>query len=161
MANWVGRLRSRRSLLVVALGAGVAAVTAACGGKSGSAAVGGKVNVGSVNDVRASLANQKYVRSTEGRLFLLPATDNAVIAVSWKCTHTGCTLPPPSEKSGNFECPCHASVFDGKTGIRLGGPANRPLDYMHAYVESGNIIIDTSQVFTRAAFEAEQIALLS
>jgi cytochrome b6-f complex iron-sulfur subunit len=161
MTNWMMRLRSRRSFLAAMVGASVVAVTAACGGKNGSTAVGGKVNVGSVTDVRASLASQQYVRSTEGRLFLLPATDNAVIAVSWQCTHSGCTLPPPGEKGGNFACPCHGSTFDGKTGIRLSGPANRPLDYMHAVVESGNVIVDTSQVFTRTAFEAEQTAPLT
>ena len=161
VSDWMMRLWSRRRFLVVAVGIGVAAIPAACGSKSESAAVGGRVNVGSVNDIRASLANQKYVRSTEGQLFLLPATANAVIAVSWKCTHMGCTLPPPSEKSGNFACPCHSAIFDGTTGIRLGGPANRPLDYFHAVVESGNVIVDTSQVFTRGAFEVGQTAPLA
>lgn len=155
------RRKFTRYALFSLLGAGVAAAVAACGEKNESAAVGGKVNVGSVNDVRASLASQECVRSTEGRLFLLPATDNAVIAVSWKCTHIGCTLPSPSAKSGAFECPCHASTFDGKTGIRLSGPANRPLDYLHAVVEGGNVVVDTSQVFTRAAFEIGQTVPLA
>ncbi len=158
--NRMIRRWSRRSALAVALGTGIAAMTAACGGKSESAAVGGRVNVGSVNDVRASLASQQYVRNTEGRLFLLPATENAVIAVSWKCTHMGCALPAPDGKGGIIECPCHGARFDSKTGIRLSGPANRPLDYFHAVVESGNVVVDTSQVFTRAAFEIGQIAPL-
>jgi len=112
--------------------------------------------------MRASLAGQKFVRNTEGRFFLLPAADNAVIAVSWKCTHLGCALPPPSEATGgNFVCPCHSAVFDGKRGLRLGGPANRPLDYMHAAVVNGNVIVDTSQVFTRAAFDLGQTTLLA
>ncbi len=130
MKSGISRWSLRRRLLAIAVGVGVAAVTAACVGKSESAAGGGRVNVGSVNDVRTSLASQKYVRSTEGRLFLLPAADNAVIAVSWKCTHLGCTLPPPNPvTSGNIQCPCHAAVFDSKTGIRLSGPANRPTAY--------------------------------
>lgn len=162
MSNWMMRVWSRRRFVVVAVGAGVAAVTVACGGKSEGAAVGGRVNVGSVTDIRAALAGQRYVRSTEGRLFLLPATDNAVIAVSWHCTHLGCTLPPPNPAtSGNIQCPCHGAVFESKTGIRLSGPANRPLDYFHAVVESGNVIVDTNQVFTRAAFEIGQVAPLS
>lgn len=161
MKNWMTHIWSRRSFLAVTVGASATAIMTACSSKSESAAVGGRVNVGSVNDVRALLASQQYVRSTEGRLFLLPATENAVIAVSWKCTHMGCTLPPPNPAtSGNIQCPCRAAVFDGKTGIRLGGPANRPLDYFHAVVESGNVIVDTSQVFTRAAFEASQTAPL-
>jgi len=98
----------------------------------------------------------------KGDWFLLPATDNAVIAVSWKCTHLGCTLPPPNPAtSGNIQCSCHGAVFDSKTGIRLSGPANRPLDYFHAVVESGNVIVDTNQVFTRAAFEVGQTAPLT
>jgi len=162
MTNWMMRLWSRRAVLGAVLATSVAAITAACGGKSESAAVGGRVNVGSVNDVRAALASQKCVRSTEGRLFLLPATDTAVIAVSWKCTHLGCTLPPPNPAtSGTIQCPCHGAVFDSKTGIRLSGPANRPLDYFHAVVESGNVIVDTSQVFTRAAFEVGQTTPLA
>jgi hypothetical protein len=32
---------------------------------------------------------------------------------------------------------------------------------MHAVVESGNVIVDTSQVFTRTAFEAGQTAPLT
>lgn len=161
MSNWMMRVWSRRRFLVGAVGTGIAAVTAACGGKSESAVVGGRVNVGSVTDIRAAFASQQYLRSTEGRLFLLPAADNAVIAVSWKCTHMGCTLPSPDGKGGIIECPCHGARFDGKTGIRLSGPANRPLDYFHAVVESGNVIVDTSQIFTRAAFEVGQTAPLA
>lgn len=160
MANWMGRAWSRRSMLGAALSAGIAALATACGGTGGSTAAGGKVNVGTVSDVRASLANQNYVRSNDGRLFLLPATDNAVIAVSWKCTHMGCTVSPPDAKSGTIECPCHGTKYDGKTGVRLSGPANRPLDYMNAVVDSGNVLVDTSQIFTRATFEIGQTAPL-
>lgn len=157
----MGLFVSRRAALGIAAGAFVGVALAACGGSKGTAS-GGKVNAGTLRTVRASLASERYVRNVEGKFFLLPATDNAVIAVSWKCTHMGCALPPPGPATGgNLVCPCHGASFDGKTGLRLGGPANRPLDYMHAVVENGNVIVDTGQAFTRAVFELGQTAPLA
>ena len=55
------------------------------------------------------------------------------------CPHLGCYYQW-DQQTGQFECPCHASVFalDGKV---LGGPAPRPLDTLQAKVENGNLFI--------------------
>jgi len=55
------------------------------------------------------------------------------------CPHLGCYYQW-DQQSGQFECPCHASVFapDGKV---LGGPAPRPLDTLRTRIDNGNLLI--------------------
>jgi Rieske Fe-S protein len=147
-------------LLAVAVGAGVAAVVSACSSKSESAAVGAKVNAGSVGDVRASLASQHYVRSGEGQFFLLAAAPDTAIAVSWKCTHQGCTVRNPDVQKETMTCPCHGTVYDARTGIVISGPASRPLDYMPIAITDGTVVVDTSRIMKRTTFDASQATRL-
>lgn len=55
------------------------------------------------------------------------------------CTHLGCYFKW-NPGSGNFECPCHGSVFaaDGKV---IGGPAPRNLDTLQARIENGALFV--------------------
>ncbi len=48
------------------------------------------------------------------------------LAFSAVCTHEGCTVQFV-RKTETFNCPCHGSIFDAKTGAVLGGPAPSPL----------------------------------
>jgi cytochrome b6-f complex iron-sulfur subunit len=122
---------------------------------------GTKVVAGSVAEIKAALATQRYVRNPEGRFYLLPATDSGVIAVYWRCVHLGCTVPPPNPAlSGNIQCPCHGSLYDGRTGGLIHGPATHPLDYFPVTLEGGNIVVDTGTVITRQEYHPAQMTAL-
>jgi len=122
---------------------------------------GTKVVAGSITDVRATLATQRYVRNPEGRFYLLPAADNGVIAAYWRCVHLGCTVPPPNPAlNGNIQCPCHGSLYDGRTGGLIHGPATHPLDYFPVTLENGNVVVDTGTVIVRQEVHPDQVAIL-
>lgn len=116
---------------------------------------GARVTAGSVAEIATTLSTQRYVRNDEGHFYLLPAAQGAAIAVYWKCKHLGCTVPPPGA-NGRIECGCHDSWYDGATGALLKGPATHPLDFMPITIENGNLVVDTSKVTTREAYEPTQ-----
>ena len=62
----------------------------------------------------------------KGHLYLTRLDDGGFLAISRKCTHLGCAVPWMAERK-QFECPCHASVFD-MTGNVIKAPAPRALD---------------------------------
>jgi cytochrome b6-f complex iron-sulfur subunit len=66
-----------------------------------------------------------------------------LLALSEKCTHLGCRVPFCAS-SGEFECPCHGSVFN-RAGEYRAGPAPRGLDrYPVEIGEDGLVYIDTA-----------------
>jgi cytochrome b6-f complex iron-sulfur subunit len=93
-------------------------------------------------------------RNTDGHFFLIRNAEGA-LALSWECTHQGCTVRW-SEGRDMFECPCHASFFD-RHGVVTTGPAPRPLDLMPLRVdESGDVIVDTRETIERQEYEPDQ-----
>jgi cytochrome b6-f complex iron-sulfur subunit len=122
---------------------------------------GTKVAAGSIAEIKATLAAQRYIRNPEGRFYLLPATEDSVIAVYWRCVHLGCTVPPPNPAlDENIQCPCHGSLYDGRTGALIHGPATHPLDYFPVTLENGNVIVDTGTVIVRQEYHPDQITPL-
>jgi cytochrome b6-f complex iron-sulfur subunit len=72
----------------------------------------------------------------------LTKVEGEVVAISWKCTHLGCRTPFCAS-SGQFECPCHGSVFN-RAGDHAAGPAPRGLDqYPVELAADGLLHIDT------------------
>lgn len=72
----------------------------------------------------------------------LTRLDGEVIAISQKCTHLGCKVPF-CDSSGQFECPCHGSVFN-RVGEYRSGPAPRGMDRHPVEVGAdGLLYIDT------------------
>lgn len=66
------------------------------------------------------------VRSGLHRVAVYREGDGDLIAFSARCPHLGCAVRwSPQEKS--WDCPCHGSRFDARTGEVLNGPANAPL----------------------------------
>jgi len=75
----------------------------------------------------------------------LTRIDGEITALYWKCTHLGCRVPW-CESSGQFECPCHGSIYN-RAGDYRAGPAPRGLDqFSYEIGEDGLIYIDTSEV---------------
>jgi menaquinol-cytochrome c reductase iron-sulfur subunit len=65
--------------------------------------------------------------------------DQKIVAFGPQCTHLGCAYHW-EERSSEFLCPCHSSVFsmDGKV---LSGPAPRPLDRYATKIENGKLLL--------------------
>lgn len=57
-------------------------------------------------------------------------------AFSAVCPHAGCTV---GFQSGSFFCPCHGSVFDGRTGAVVNGPATQGLPPIAVRVVAGTV----------------------
>ncbi|HSF87628.1 MAG TPA: Rieske 2Fe-2S domain-containing protein [Acidimicrobiia bacterium] len=73
----------------------------------------------------------------------LTKIDGEVVAISETCSHLGCRVPWCAS-SGQFECPCHGSIFN-RAGDFIAGPAPRGMDFYPTEVVDGLIVIDTSE----------------
>ncbi len=91
-----------------------------------------------------------------GNLYLSRLEDGGFLAISRKCTHLGCAVPWIPERK-QFECPCHASIFD-VTGDVLKSPAPRALDLYSIIFMRDKLMIDISRPIRRSGFTAEQLA---
>jgi cytochrome b6-f complex iron-sulfur subunit len=136
---------SRRRLLRNGWTAGMSLLTSAAAWTSWellrpltSSTAGGKLRVGAAGDFQAGTAT--YVR--EGRFWVANA-DGHLFALSQKCPHLGCRVPF-CESSGQFECPCHGSVFD-IGGEWIAGPSPRGMDHHPISVDGETLIVDTNK----------------
>ena len=77
--------------------------------------------------------------------------EQGLVALWWKCPHLGCTVPwrgtfPFEGRQGWFRCPCHGSTYT-KAGVRVFGPAPRPLDTMEVTVNAdGSLTVDSGTI---------------
>jgi Rieske Fe-S protein len=62
-----------------------------------------------------------------------------VKAFSTVCPHLGCGVDW-NDKTGKFDCPCHASSFD-LDGRCLGGPSPRGLDELDVHLEGRDVLV--------------------
>ncbi len=112
------------------------------------------------------------VRIPEGKFWLVnlngPEGDvlqaggtGGLLALYWKCPHLGCSVPWNPAFNGAqvnfpgiigwFRCPCHGSTYS-KAGIRVYGPAPRPMDTMALRINSdGSVSVNTGQITGGAA----------
>jgi cytochrome b6-f complex iron-sulfur subunit len=90
-----------------------------------------------------------------GHLYLSRLDDGGFLAISKKCTHLGCAVPWIAERK-QFECPCHASVFD-QTGNVIKSPAPRALDLYTITIKRDRIMIDPGSLLKRSSFSVEQV----
>ena len=83
------------------------------------------------------------IRNIEGRFWMInvapgPSLTGAespggLLALYQKCPHLGCTVPWRPDYTfqgtkGWFLCPCHGSTYSKDGGVKVFGPAPRPLD---------------------------------
>jgi cytochrome b6-f complex iron-sulfur subunit len=86
----------------------------------------------------------------------LTRVNGEVVAISEKCTHLGCRVPF-CESSGQFECPCHGSVFN-RAGDYVAGPAPRGMDHNPTEIgDDGLVYIDTADKLVGSAPGVTQI----
>ena len=87
--------------------------------------------------------------------FYLVHTEAGVMALWWRCPHLGCTVPPFNVAAEEFQCPCHGSIYTYE-GVRIAGPAPRPMDYMAIEVDAGDVLVDTGAIVERQEYNPSQ-----
>jgi cytochrome b6-f complex iron-sulfur subunit len=105
-----------------------------------------------VTEAKAWLVN---LQGSEGDVLDVGGT-GGLMALYWKCPHLGCSVPWNGSFDGGqvgfpgitgwFRCPCHGSTYS-RAGIRVFGPAPRPMDTMEITTNSdGSININTGAI---------------
>jgi cytochrome b6-f complex iron-sulfur subunit len=116
---------------------------------------------------RIPSAGSEPVRMSDGKFWLAnlsgPEGDvlgvggtGGLMALYWKCPHLGCSVPWSPGFNGAtvnfpgvigwFRCPCHGSTYS-RAGIRVFGPAPRPLDTMALSINGdGSINVNTGAI---------------
>jgi Rieske Fe-S protein len=61
-----------------------------------------------------------------------------VVAFTAICTHQGCTVAANSE---TFDCPCHGSSFESKSGKVVSGPASKSLAGIPVVIQGSALFI--------------------
>ncbi|HUG51508.1 MAG TPA: Rieske (2Fe-2S) protein, partial [Terrimesophilobacter sp.] len=119
------RSPTRRAVLIAGMGAGTA-LLAACGspdtGSAGSTPGTPPLPAGTVVHTLANIpVGGTAAAEVDGHAILLSQpTKGRVAAFSAICPHQGCRV---AAQGADFECPCHGSRFDGRTGAVLTGPS--------------------------------------
>jgi cytochrome b6-f complex iron-sulfur subunit len=132
---------------------------------SSAGGFGGKVNVGSVDDVEASFEKKEPFYNAAAKVYIVPypeedlkkarvayadspsvlaGMEDGFVALYQKCPHLGCRVPW-CQTSQWFECPCHGSKYN-RVGEKRGGPAPRGMDRFGLEVAGNAILVDTSVV---------------
>ena len=135
---------SRRSLLVLG-GAGSAVALAACAPSASTEPDAASPDSGSASapEQVATLAEIPVgggiaVMVAGAPVVLSQPTKGTVVGFSAICPHQGCVVAPAGAE---FDCPCHASRFDGATGDVLDGPAPRALDTVTVTLEGEAVLV--------------------
>jgi len=128
---------------------------------SGASGFGGKINVGSVEDVQKQIDAKQPFYNASAKVYIQPFPKADVakaqkvypstitagmaqgyVAIYQKCVHLGCRVPW-CQTSQWFECPCHGSKYN-RVGEKRGGPAPRGMDRFPLAVTGGSIFVDKS-----------------
>jgi cytochrome b6-f complex iron-sulfur subunit len=140
--------------LVALVGQAGAALVGFLKPRAAEGGFGSKVVAGRTKEFKPGTVTQIQ----KGHFYISSLDDGSALALWWRCTHLGCTVPWRDDE-GRFHCPCHGSMFDTK-GEVIGGPAPRPLDLFPMTVVDGNVVVDTSSPTTRDKFDPSQATKL-
>src|SRR4051812_22518594 len=124
---------------------------------------GGKINVGKLDDVLASInSSGGFFYNATARSWVTPypvdalpkakgvpnyaplleGMSNGIVVLYQKCPHLGCRVPN-CVSSQWFECPCHGSQYN-RVGEKKGGPAPRGLDRFTPEISGDTVTVNTS-----------------
>ncbi len=101
----------------------------------------GKADAGEVRTLPDSTVPDEGVVEVAAARSYLTRQDGEIVALSEKCPHLGCRVPF-CESSGQFECPCHGSVFN-RLGELREGPSPRGMDRHPVTIVDGVVVVDT------------------
>jgi nitrite reductase/ring-hydroxylating ferredoxin subunit len=97
---------------------------------------------GVIPTVAESTVATEPVEVKIARSYLTRDPAGEVVALSEVCPHLGCRVPW-CESSGQFECPCHGSVFN-RLGEYRSGPSPRGMDRHPVTISADGVVeIDT------------------
>lgn len=134
---------------------------------SGASGFGGKVDVGSLNEIDDTIAKKIPFYNAAAKTYVQPypkgdvanakkitaytpaiikGMEEGYVALYQKCVHLGCRVPW-CDTSQWFECPCHGSKYN-RVGEKRGGPAPRGLDHFALTVGGGSMTVDTGTIVT-------------
>lgn len=113
-------------------------------------AFGTEVKAGRVHEFE--VGSVSYFR--ESRFYLVRQPEG-FLAMYRKCPHLGCVVPW-DEAAGNFNCPCHSSLFTIQ-GEVISGPSPRPLDLFPVIIRGDEVYVDTGQIIERTTFDSSQV----
>jgi len=78
------------------------------------------------------------IKGQRNPVIVIRKDENAVIAISSRCTHLGCEVDLPS--NGMIDCSCHGSQF--KTdGTVVKGPADKKLERFKAEIKDMVLVV--------------------
>jgi len=101
-----------------------------------------------------SVPENTVIEVPQARAYLTKV-NGEVVALSEVCSHLRCRVSFCAS-SGQFECPCHGSVFN-RAGDYIAGPAPRGMDMYATEIVDGIIEIDTENFVTGTAPGTETI----
>ncbi|HVT29001.1 MAG TPA: Rieske (2Fe-2S) protein [Lacipirellulaceae bacterium] len=84
------------------------------------------IAIAHLNDIPSNSFRPFYYPTPEDPAILVRFGTDEFLAFCTECTHLQCPVLPDVDK-GQFHCPCHAGVFDMRSGRPLAGPPRRPL----------------------------------
>jgi cytochrome b6-f complex iron-sulfur subunit len=156
--------RAQVSLMATGLASFAAAGFVAFLWPTGASGFGGKVSIGKLDDILASIRTSGgFFYSSTARSWVtqyptdalpkakgvasykpvLAGMESGLVALYQKCPHLGCRVPSCATSQW-FECPCHGSQYN-RVGEKKAGPAPRGMDHFSISVSpSGDVVIDTA-----------------
>ena len=99
---------------------------------------------------RAFLVNVPAAKAMAlGEDVSLPDPAASEILALWrKCPHLGCMIPKACDSRSRFQCYCHQSTYN-ILGEKLElGPAARGMDRFPVRIDSGVVIVDTTELIS-------------
>jgi len=121
---------------------------------------GSLITAGKLDDIRSQLGSGEPFYYGAGRFYIVPwnghpdgdtdysaegLAQQGIMPLYQRCVHLGCRVPFCANSKW-FECPCHGSKYNLAGEYEL-GPAPRGLDRFKIEIdESGNVLVDTSQI---------------
>jgi Rieske Fe-S protein len=130
---------TRRAVMGTAVGAATVATLAACAPQGTTSAGGASpAKSGPVKLSEIQVGGAVSSSHDGSPVLISQPTAGEVVAFSAICTHMGCVVAPAS---GMFQCPCHGSEFNSRTGAVIQGPATKPLPKLTATVRNGEVSV--------------------